>query len=276
MTRIKNPQVRDFWLYEFAKYSAWLKSDATAPVLNKVGQYLATPVIRNILGQPESSFTLRETMDQRKILIANLAKGKIGEDNCSLLGAMLITQIQLAALSRHDVCEKKRVPFYLYVDELHSFATQSFADILSEARKYGLSMVVAHQYVGQLDEKIKDAVFGNVGTLISFRIGQEDACVLAREFAPVFDATDLVALANHHIYLKLLIDGVTSEAFSAETLPPPRFTRSYKSEVIKASRETYAQPRATVELEILRQAQQRRSTQTSAGSNRSAQRRLPL
>lgn len=184
-------------------------------------------------------------------MIANLAKGKIGEENCSLLGAMVVTKIQLAALSRADLSEDKRRPFYLYVDEIHNFITLSFADILSEARKYGLNLILAHQYIEQLDEKIRPAIFGNVGTLISFRVGAEDAKYLAREFSPVFDETDLINLPNHHIYLKLMIDGQTSQPFSAITLPLVAKTESHKQKIIETSREKYARPRTQVEKEIL-------------------------
>jgi hypothetical protein len=247
---VKNPEVRRFWLSEFEKYSAWLKNEATSPILNKVGPYLSTPLIRNIVGQAKSGFRMREVMDNKKILIVNLSKGRIGEDNCALLGAMIMAQVQLAALSRSRVPEKDRVPFYLYADEFYNFTTLSFADALAEARKYGLSLTLAHQYLGQLDEKIREAVFGNVGTLISFRIGQEDAKALAREFYPVFNEEDLVNLANYHICLKLMIDGITSQAFSAITLPQPECPESYRDEAIRASQNTYSRPRAQVEREI--------------------------
>ena len=190
-------------------------------------------------------------MDEGKILIVNLAKGRIGEDNCSLLGAMLVTQIQLAAMSRADIPEKNRRGFYLYVDEFHNFLTLSFADILAEARKYGLNLVLAHQYMEQLDEKLRAAVLGNVGTLISFRVGVEDARVLAREFHPVFDETDLVNLPNHQIYLKLLIDGKPSKPFSAVTLPPQAAKTQQKGEIITLTRMKYAKPRSVVEKDIL-------------------------
>ncbi|MBW1716110.1 MAG: type IV secretion system DNA-binding domain-containing protein, partial [Deltaproteobacteria bacterium] len=161
---LTHQQVREFWLYEFEKYSAWLRSQAISPILNKVGQFLTSIPLRNIVGQNKNTFRLRKVMDEGKILIANLAKGRIGEDNCSLLGAMLVTQIQLAALSRTDLPESKRRAFCLYVDEIHNFLTLSFADILSEARKYGLNLVLAHQYIEQLDERIRAAIFGNAGT----------------------------------------------------------------------------------------------------------------
>lgn len=264
--RITNHPVKNFWLKEFDKYSAWGKSDATSPILNRVGHYLSTPLMRNIFGQKESAFDMREVMDKGKILIANLAKGKIGEDNSSLLGAMLITKIQLAALSRSDIPERRRMPFYLYVDEIHSFITLTFADILSEARKYGLRLILTHQYIGQLDEKTRTAIFGNVGTLIAFRVGQEDAWVLAKEFSPVFDETDLVNLPNYHIYLKLMIDGVTSRAFSAVTLPPREQGRSFKKKIIKDSREEYARARREVEREILLEEQTRDQAQAAQKS----------
>jgi len=251
LASVTHQQVREFWLSEFNKYSAWLRSQAISPILNKVGQFLTSVPLRNIVSQNKNTFRLRKVMDEGKILIVNLAKGKIGEDNCALLGAMIVTTIQMAALSRADTPETERRGFYLYVDETHNFVTFSFADILSEARKYGLNLVLAHQYIEQLDQKIRAAIFGNTGTIISFRVGADDAKYLAREFYPVFDETDLVNLANYHIYLKLLIDGVTSRAFSANTLGPPERKRSYKDKIIEASRKRYARPRKEVEREIL-------------------------
>jgi len=251
---VTNLQVREFWFYEFEKYSAWLRSEAISPILNKIGQFLTSLPLRNIVGQKENTFNLRNVIDEGKILIVNLAKGKIGEENCSLLGAMIVTKIQLAALSRADLLEKRRRPFYLYVDEIHNFLTLSFADILSEARKYGLNLIFAHQYIEQLDEKIRAAIFGNIGTIISFRVGAEDAKHLAQYFSPVFDEVDLVNLPNHHIYLKLMIDGKTSQPFSAVTLVPSEKRTSYKKEIIKLSRERYTRPRNQVEKEILYRA----------------------
>jgi hypothetical protein len=206
--------------------------------------------LRNIVCQKENTFDVRQAMDEGKILIVNLAKGKIGEDNCSLLGALVVTKIQLAALSRADLPEENRKPFYLYVDEIHSFITLSFADILSEARKYGLNLVLTHQYIEQLDERIRAAIFGNVGTIISFRIGAEDAKYLAQEFAPIFNEADLINLPNFHIYLKLMIDGVTSQPFSASTLPPAERNKSYKNKIIDFSRKQFTKPRSTVEREM--------------------------
>jgi len=250
IAKVRDQQVREFWYYEFERYSAWLRSEAVSPVLNKVGQFLASPVLRNILGQRQNTFDVKTAMDEGKILIVNLAKGRLGEDVTSLLGAMIVTKIQLAAMSRADVPEDKRRPFYLFVDEVHNFLTLSFANILSEARKYGLNLTLAHQYIEQLDEQVRAAIFGNVGTIISFRIGAEDAKLLSREFYPVFNETDLVNLPNHDICLRLMIDGITSDAFSATTLPPPEKGKSYKTEIIGQSRERYAKTRAEVEREM--------------------------
>ena len=251
LRKVTNQQVREFWLFEFEKYSSWLRSEAISPILNKIGQFLTSIPLRNIVGQKENTFDLRETMDEGKVLVVNLAKGRIGEENCSLLGAMMVTKLWLAALSRADLPERERRPFYLYVDEIHNFLTQSFADILSEARKYGLNLILAHQYIEQLDERIKGAIFGNVGTIISFRVGTEDARHLGREFYPVFNENDLVNLPNYHIYLKLMINGATSQPFSAITLAPSERGTSYRAEIIKLSRERYAKPRKEVEREIL-------------------------
>jgi hypothetical protein len=216
-----------------------MRSEAVSPILNKVGQFLVSAPLRNVAGQKENTFRFRRVMDEGKIFLANLSKGRLGEDNCSLLGAMLVTGLELAALSRADTAEHDRRAFYVYVDEIHSFITQSFAGMLSESRKYNLNLTLAHQYIGQLDERIRAAILGNVGTIISFRLGAEDAEILAREFYPVFNQADLTNLPNHHIYLKLLIDGVTSKPFSAMTLLPPPKEVSYKREIIEASRRRY-------------------------------------
>ena len=187
LLKVTHPQVKAFWSSEYDKYSAWVRSSAISPILNKIGQFLASIPLRNIVGQRNNTFKLRTVMDEKKILIVNLAKGRIGEDNCSLLGAMLVTRMQLAAMSRANLPESRRHSYYLYVDEMHNFITLSFADVLSEARKYGLSLTLAHQYIEQLDSEIRAAVFGNVGTIIAFRLGAKDARYLAREFSPVFN-----------------------------------------------------------------------------------------
>ena len=251
---VKDPSVKAYWVEEFAKYSENYAKDAVPGIQNKLGQFTSNPLIRNIIGQPKSSFDLRKMMDERKILIVNLSKGQLGEGNANLLGGMIITKIYLAAMSRADLTEgelKKLPNFYMYVDEFQSFANESFADILSEARKYKLALTVAHQYIKQMDEKVADAVFGNVGTQIMFRVGAPDAEVLEKEYAPVFTAEDMVSLGFTQIYLKLMIDGVASHPFSAVTLgpiAPPK--KSIRDEVIKSSREVYGHPRADVEKNI--------------------------
>jgi hypothetical protein len=192
-------------------------------------------------------------MDEGKILIVNLAKGVIGEDNSAILGSLLVTMFYLSAVSRASVPEEKRKSFYLYVDEFHNFVSLTFADILSEARKYGLYLILAHQYIAQLHEKVRSGIFGNVGTIISFRIGLEDALLLSPEFRPAFDETDLVNLPNYHIYLKLMVDGVTSQPFSGLTLPLPGETLSDSTEIIRESRRRYGRLRNEVEQTILMQ-----------------------
>jgi len=255
---IKDPIVKDFWNGEFANYSDRYTQEATPAIQNKVGQFTSNPLIRNIIGQAKSSFDIRELMDQKKILIINLSKGRVGEINTQLLGSMLVTKIYLAAMSRADISSATLATlpnFYFYVDEFQNFANQSFADILSEARKYKLNLIIAHQYIEQMEEEVRDAVFGNVGTTISFRVGPFDAEVLETIFQPVFMATDLVNLGLAQIYLTLMIDGVGSPPFSAATLPafdqPPR---SYVEEVIANSRAQYGRPRAEVE-RIIQQVQ---------------------
>ena len=250
LVKVTHPQVKAFWSSEYDKYSAWMRSSAIAPILNKIGQFLVSIPLRNIVGQRNNTFKLRTAMDEKKILIVNLAKGKIGEDNFALLGAMLVTRMQLAAMSRANLPESRRHSFYLYVDEMHNFITLSFADVLSEARKYGLSLTLAHQYIEQLDSEIRAAVFGNVGTMIAFRLGAKDARYLAREFKPVFNETDIITLPNYRIYLKLMIDGVTSRAFSADTLPGPADEMSFADVIVSLSRAKYARPRADVEREL--------------------------
>jgi type IV secretory pathway TraG/TraD family ATPase VirD4 len=250
LLKVNHPQVKAFWASEYDKYSAWMRSTAISPILNKIGQFLVSIPLRNIVGQRHNTFKLRTVMDEKKILIVNLAKGRIGEDNCALMGAMLVTRMQLAAMSRANLPESRRHSYYLYVDEMHNFITLSFADVLSEARKYGLSLTLAHQYIEQLDSEIRAAVFGNVGTMIVFRLGAKDARYLAREFSPVFSEHDIINLGNYRIFLKLMIDGVTSKAFSADTLPGPEKQDSYADVIVDLSRIKYARPRKDVEREI--------------------------
>jgi hypothetical protein len=249
--------VRAFWTDEFANWQEKYRMEAVAPIQNKVGQFLSSGVIRNIVGQPKSTIDLRQIMDGQKILLLNLSKGRVGEDNSALLGAMIITKLQLAALSRVDMPETERKDFYLYVDEFQNFATDSFATILSEARKYRLCLTVGHQYIGQLvqekNTKVRDAVFGNVGTMISFRVGATDAEFLEKEFAPNFTETDLVNLPKYTIILKLMINGVASDPFTATTLSPEHYEYTGNGEkVIRVSRERYANSMVEVEDKIIR------------------------
>lgn len=248
---VTDPVVKAFWTQEFAKYTDRYAAEATPAIQNKVGQFVSNPLIRNIIGQPKSSFNMRRAMDEKKIIIVNLSKGRVGEDNSRLIGAMLVTKVYLSAMSRVDTIEAERPDFFLYVDEFQNFASESFANILSEARKYRLSLVLTHQYVAQMDEKVRDAVFGNVGTTVTFRIGAEDAELLEKEFSPEFTVQDIVNIGFANIYLKLMIDGVASRPFSAVTLPPIKKPEtSYKNEIIEASRKAYAIPRSGVEEKI--------------------------
>ena len=253
--KVTDPVIKSFWVNEFARYSQSYEVEATAAIQNKVGQFISNPLIRNIIGQVHSTINMREIMDGGKILILNLSKGRIGEDNSRLLGALLITKLQLGAMSRVDIPEKQRKDFFLYVDEFQNFATASFANILSEARKYRLSLVLAHQYITQMEEEVRDAAFGNVGTIISFRVGAEDAEYLEKEFSPEFTAQDIVNLAKYNVYLKLMIDGIAGRPFSAQTLLPfPVPLESYREKIIKASRERYGTPRKKVEENITKWA----------------------
>ncbi len=249
---ITDPIVKAFWQTEFNAYANQFRTEAVSPIQNKIGQFLSSSIIRNIVGQPKSTIDMREIMDSGKILLLNLAKGRIGEDNAALLGAMMITKIQVAAMSRIDIPEPDRRDFFLYVDEFQNFATESFANILSEARKYRLDLIIAHQYIEQLDEKVQAAVFGNVGTIICFRVGAGDSEFLAKEFFPVFLEPDLVNLTKYDMYLKLMIDGVASEPFSATGLPPVLNPDNLQDRVIQVSRERYAKPRSVVEEKIIR------------------------
>ncbi|MDA1337472.1 MAG: type IV secretion system DNA-binding domain-containing protein [bacterium] len=258
--KITDPVVKAFWVQEYARYTQRYEVEATAAIQNKVGQFVSNPLIRNIVGQVRSSFNVREVMDGKKIFILNLSKGRIGEDNSRLLGAMLITKIQLAAMSRVDIPESERQDFFLYIDEFQNFASDSFVSILSEARKYRLALILSHQYISQLDEnesRVRGAVFGNVGTIISFRVGAEDAEFLEKEFTPEFLAIDFVNLGKYSIYVKLMIDGIAGRPFSAQTLPPSLLPfasakESNEGEIINVNRLKYATAKGNVEEEIAR------------------------
>ena len=254
VANVTDPSVRAFWVDEFAKYTDKFMTEAGAAIQNKIGQFISNPLIRNIIGQPKGSLNIRKVMDEKKILIMNLSKGRMGEINANLIGGMLITKIYLAAMSRANLndAEVRKLPnFYFYVDEFQSFVNDTFKDILSEARKYKLNLTIAHQYIEQMPEEVRDAVFGNVGTTIAFRVGPFDAEILEKIFAPQFMALDIVNLGFAQIYLTLMIDGIGSQPFSAVTLPPiAPPVKSFKPEIVDYSRATYARPRGTVEDEI--------------------------
>ncbi len=243
--------VLQFWKHEFGQWNDKQINESIAPVLNKVGAFTANPIIRNIVGQPKSSFDIRKIMDEGKILVVNLSKGLIGEDNAGILGAFLVTKVQLAAMSRSDIANiEDRRPFYLYVDEFQNFATDSFAVILSEARKYGLNLTVANQYVAQMTDSVRDAVFGNVGTTISFRVSADDAPVLIKQFEPTFEESDIIQLNNRHFVISMIINGEKVPAFSATTLSIPKTPKDNFDAIVAASRAKYARSRGVVEAEI--------------------------
>ncbi|MCK9360695.1 type IV secretion system DNA-binding domain-containing protein [Patescibacteria group bacterium] len=254
VAKIRDPIVKTFWVAEFTSWSEKYATEAIAPVQNKVGQFLSSAVIRNIVAQVKSTINLRRIMDDEKILLVNLSKGRIGEDNMRLLGGMIVTKIQLAAQERQNIPEKERRDFYLFVDEFQNFANESFATILSEARKYRLNLIIAHQYVEQLDEKVAPAIFGNVGTMLAMRVGSTDALALETEFMPTFTPEDLVNLPKYQFYLKLMVDGVSTPPFSAASLGPVSLRTGSEQKIIEQSRERYAEPRPSIEEKVLKWA----------------------
>ncbi len=256
---IQDPVVKSFWTKEFASWSQQYATEAVAAIQNKVGQFTSAALVRNIVGQVHSTINMSDIMDNRKILIVNLSKGKIGEDNSTLLGALVITKLQLAAMERVKVPEEERKDFYLYIDEFQNFATRSFVGILSEARKYRLNLILSHQYIGQLDEQdtdgthMRDAIFGNVGTIVSFRVGAKDAEVLEREFTPTITMENLINLPKYNVYTKLMVNGIAGEPFSAETMPPfEPPDKNIAEKIIRVSGERYANDRERVEEKLSR------------------------
>jgi hypothetical protein len=247
MTHVTDPVVRQFWEVEFATWNDKFAAEAVAPVLNKVGAFTASPLVRNIIGQPKSSFNIRQIMDDRKILIVNLSRGQVGEDNAALLGALLVTKIQLAAMSRANIPVEERIPFYLYVDEFQNFATDSFATILSEARKYALNLTVANQYIAQMSQDVKDAVFGNVGSMVAFRMGADDARSMQKYFEPKFEEYDLVHMDNRNFVINMTIGGEKVPAFSATTLDLPAQQFDQTQAIIEHSRAQHAVTRQAAE-----------------------------
>jgi hypothetical protein len=220
LARVKNEQVRHFWLTEFPNYNPRYRQESIAPIQNKIGAFLADPRLARLLTSKADPLRFRHIMDRSKILIVNLSKGELGEDSANLLGALLVTSLGLAAMSRASLRKEARVPFFLYIDEFQTFTTESVANMISEMRKYGVGLILAHQHLHQLEPPIRHAVLGNIGTIIAFRLGVEDAQLLEKEFHPVFGWEDLINLRNYDIYLKLIIDGMPSKPFSATTFPP--------------------------------------------------------
>ena len=255
------PVVKTFWDVEYPSWSDKYRTEAVAAIQNKIGQLLTTPIIRNIVGQVKSTLDIRHAMDTGKIVLVNLSKGKIGEDTSAFLGSMLVTKFQIDAMSRADVPESERRDFYLYVDEFQNFATKSFATILSEARKYRLALTIAHQYVGQLtlqggDTALRDAVFGNVGSMVSFQVGSDDAEDISMQFEEMVSVKDILSLPKYHAYFRLMIDGIPSKPFSVSTLPPPKIEQDpgRVDQLRKLSRDRYAEKKTVVEEKIMRWA----------------------
>jgi hypothetical protein len=258
LEHVENHTVKSFWEDEFPSWSEKYQTEALAAIQNKIGQLVSTPLVRNIIGQVTSKLDVRHAMDSGKIILMNLSKGKLGEDNSAFLGSMFVTKFQLDAMSRADIPEAERRDFYLYVDEFQNFATQSFATILSEARKYRLNLTMAHQYVGQLvlkgenTEALKDAVFGNVGSIVSFQVGADDAEPMSEQFEEFVLTKDILSLPKYHAYMRLMIKGIPSKPFSVSTLAPPKFEQDEnRIETIKRlSRERYAEEKKVVEDKI--------------------------
>lgn len=277
VNNLKDPVVKSFWVQEYEDYEDRFRKEAIAPIQNKVGQFLGTHIIRNVVGQTKSTLDIEKIMNEGKILLVNVSKGKIGEDNSALLGAMLITKIQLAAMERVNLDPEDRRDFLLYVDEFQNFATDSFASVLSEARKYRLGLIVSHQYIGQLTQGtsgdfLRDAIFGNVGTTITFRVGAQDAEFLEKHYAPEITMQDLVNLPNHSVYMRLLVGGIATRPFSAATLPPFKIEcpPEMKQKIIDTTRRNYARPRAEVEEEIAHWSGMRPGAAPSAEAVQSA------
>jgi hypothetical protein len=265
IAHIDDPVVKNFWVTEYASWNEKFASEAVAPVLNKVGAFTANPLVRNIVGQQKSTFNIRQAMDNGKILIVNLSRGLVGEDNAAILGSLFVTKIQLAAMSRADIPNlADRRPFYLYVDEFQNFATDSFAVILSEARKYGLNLTVANQYISQMSEPVRDAVFGNVGTMVSFRVSPDDSPFLVKYFEPQFEASDLSQFHNRHFVTSMSINGEKASPFSATTLNIPATIQDNSAEIIEHSRKTYARDKQEVEEIIKNETLASQTSQHSA------------
>jgi energy-coupling factor transporter ATP-binding protein EcfA2 len=248
--QIKDPFIKSFWVEEYENYDERFKQEAIAPIQNKIGQFLLNPVIRNILGQVKTKVDIPYVMDNGGLFIANLSKGRLGHDKANLLGSLLVTQFQLGAMARSTRPESERRDFYLFIDEFQNFSTDAFASILAEARKYRLCLTLSHQYIDQLPESIRQAVFGNVGTLVAFRIGYPDAEIMAKEFGKTLPATSLADLERYEAVVKLLVEGANQEPFRARMLPPLENYTGRRDKIIARSRERFAVPRATIEAKL--------------------------
>jgi type IV secretory pathway TraG/TraD family ATPase VirD4 len=271
VAKLKDPVVRSFWENEMAKTSDFHKSEMLGYLISKVGRFVENEMMRNIMGQSHSAFDLRDIMDNEKVLLVNLSKGKTGEVNSELLGLIIVSKIQMAAMARADMPEEERKDFYLYVDEFQNFATDSFASILAEARKYRLNLIVAHQYVTQLEENIRDAVFGNVGSFFTFRIGVEDAEIIAKEFDPVFSETDVINIERFHTYLRLMTNSQKSNPFTMATYPPYEGGSEEIAQAVKQlSRLKFGRDRKVVETEIMSRAQLGAQVATQPPAERTA------
>ena len=276
---IEDDMVKRFWAIEFADWSEKFDTDAIIPLVNKLGQFLSDPMLRNIFGQKENKINLEELMNQKKIILINLSKGRLGEENASFFGSMFVTKIKQAGMARASLPERDRHDFYLYIDEFHNLVTETFESLMSEARKYGICLTVAHQYVGQLIQRVQAAVLGNVGTIVIFRVGGDDAVKLKPEMAPIFDVKDMINLGMQEFFIKMTIDGETYDPFSAETLkvlPTPH--GSFKEKVIAASREKYTIPAdaakkliAEEEASIFRSAQEKAIIEGKAGDQKKSE-----
>lgn len=250
IAQIQDPLVKKFWTTEFSSWNEQFAGEAITPIINKIGQFVANPIIRNIVGQTKSSIKLDEIINGEKILIANFAIGKLGEENSSLLGAMFVTKLWQAAVARATLPEEDRKDTFLYIDEFQNFATAAFGNILSEARKYRLNLTVAHQFMQQLPEEVRSTIFGNVGSIISFRIGGEDAAVLEKEYTPTFSPSDFLNLDMRNFFIKMTIDGQTAPPFSGRTLDFPKPDEDLASDIVRTSRERWAKPRQEVQQAI--------------------------
>lgn len=250
--QVRDPFIYAFWSEEFESYDERFRREAIAPIQNKLGQFLQSPVIRNILGQTRSKVSIPFMMNDRRLFIANLSKGKLGIEKSNLLGCLLTTQFQLAAMARANLPEENREDYFLFLDEFHNFTTDAFASILAEARKYRLCLTLAHQYVDQLPFDLHRSVFGNVGTLISFKVGHADAQILSQEFGGTFEASQFVDLDRYEILIRLTEDGLTKEPFRAKTLPPVIHPVGRRAKLIARSRQKYASQRCQIETKINR------------------------